>query len=150
MISSNYVLDKTALFPIVKKYVVLERGGLRIGIMALDVNPESLIFEKNYRGLKYQEPIEKANEVSTLLKKKGKCDVIICLSHLGGDSTKNEVNDFEIARKTRYIDVIIGGHSHSMITNTTVKNAAGKPIVIAQMGKSGLYLGRVDLELEKK
>jgi len=37
-----------------------------------------------------------------------------------------------------------------MITNTTEKNAAGKPIVIAQMGKSGLYLGRVDLELEKK
>jgi 5'-nucleotidase len=150
MISSNYVLDKTALFPIVKKYVVLERGGLRIGIMALDVNPESLIFEKNYRGLIYQEPIEKANEVSTFLKKHEKCDVIICLSHLGGDSTKKEVNDFEIARKTRYIDVIIGGHSHSMITNTTVKNASGKPIVIAQMGKSGLYLGRVDLELEKK
>ena len=150
MISSNYLLDKTALFPIVKKYVVLERGGLRIGIMALDVNPESLIFEKNYRGLKYQEPIEKANEVSALLKKKEKCDVIICLSHLGGDSTKKEVNDFEIAHKTRYIDVIIGGHSHSMITNTTVKNAAGKPIVIAQMGKSGLYLGRVDLDLEKK
>jgi len=150
MVSSNYQLDKTSLFPIVKKYVVLEKAGLRIGIMALDVNPESLIFEKNYRGLVYQDPVEKANEVSELLKKKEKCDVIICLSHLGSDGTKKEVNDFEIARKTRYIDVIIGGHSHSMITNTTVKNAAGKPMVIAQMGKSGLYLGRVDLELEKK
>jgi 5'-nucleotidase len=61
-----------------------------------------------------------------------------------------EVNDFEIAHKTRFIDVIIGGHSHSMITNTNVKNADGKPIVIAQMGKSGLFLGRVELELEKK
>ena len=76
--------------------------------------------------------------------------MVICLSHLGADTTKLEVNDFEIAHKTRYIDVIIGGHSHSMITNTTEKNAAGKPIVIAQMGKSGLYLGRVDLELEKR
>jgi len=150
MISSNYMLDKTSLFPIVKKYVILEKAGLRIGIMALDVNPESLIFEKNYRGLVYQDPVEKANEVSELLKKKEKCDVIICLSHLGSDGTKKGVNDFEIARKTRYIDVIIGGHSHTLITNTTVKNAAGKPMVIAQMGKSGLYLGRVDLELEKK
>ena len=150
MISSNYMLDKTSLFPIVKKYVILEKAGLRIGIMALDVNPESLIFEKNYRGLVYQDPVEKANEVSVLLKKKEKCDVIICLSHLGSDGTKKEVNDFEIARKTRYIDVIIGGHSHTLITNTTVKNAAGKTMVIAQMGKSGLYLGRVDLELEKK
>ena len=150
MVSSNYQLDKTSLFPIVKKYVVLEKAGLRIGIMALDVNPESLIFEKNYRGLVYQDPIEKANEISALLKKKEKCDVIICLSHLGSDGKKKEVNDFEIARKTRYIDVIIGGHSHTLITNTTVKNAAGKPMVIAQIGKSGLYLGRVELELEKK
>jgi 5'-nucleotidase len=150
MISSNYQVDKTSLFPIVKKYIILEKAGLRIGIMALDVNPESLIFEKNYRGLVYQDPIEKANEISALLKKKEKCDVIICLSHLGSDGTKKEVNDFEIARKTRYIDVIIGGHSHTLITNTTVKNAAGKPMVIAQMGKSGLYLGRVELELEKK
>jgi len=150
MISSNYNLDKTPLSPLVKKYIILVKAGLRIGIMALDVNPESLIFEKNYKGLVYEDPIEKANEVSALLKKKEKCDVIICLSHLGGDTVKQVVNDFEIARKTRYIDVIIGGHSHSMITNTTVRNAAGKPMVIAQMGKSGLYLGRVELELKKK
>jgi 5'-nucleotidase len=150
MISSNYKLDHTSLSGLVKPYVVLERFGLRIGILALDVNPVSLIFEKNYKGMEYQDPVEKANEVSALLKKKEKCDVIICLSHLGGDSTSKKVNDFEIAHKTRYIDVIIGGHSHSMITNTTVKNAAGKPMVIAQMGKSGLYLGRVELEIERK
>jgi len=150
MISSNYQLDKTPLFSLIKPYVVIVKDGLRIGIMALDVNPVSLIFEKNYRGIVYEDPIEKANNVSDLLKKREHCDVIICLSHLGADSTKHEVNDFEIARKTRYIDVIIGGHSHSMITNTNVQNAAGRNIVIAQMGKSGFYLGRVDLELEKK
>jgi 5'-nucleotidase len=61
-----------------------------------------------------------------------------------------EVNDFEVAHKTRYIDVIIGGHSHSMITNATVKNAVGKSMVIAQMAKSGLFLGRVEIYLEKK
>lgn len=149
LISSNYNLDKTPLFSLIKPYIVLQRAGLRIGIMALDVDPQSLIFEKNYRGMIYEDPIKKANEVSALLKKKEKCDVIICLSHLGADTNK-VVNDFEIAHKTRYINVIIGGHSHSMITNTSVKNAMGKSIVIAQMGKSGLYLGRVDLLLEKK
>ena len=150
MISSNYNLEKTNLYQLVKPYVVLVKAGMRIGIMALDVNPESLIFEKNYRGLIYLDPVQKANEVSALLKKKEKCDLIICLSHLGSDSTKQEVNDFEIARKTRYIDVIIGGHSHSLIMNTEVKNVIGKQVVIAQMGKSGMYFGRVDLELEKK
>ena len=150
MISSNYNLEKTNLYQLVKPYVVLVKAGVRIGIMALDVNPESLIFEKNYRGLIYLDPVQKANEVSALLKKKEKCDIIICLSHLGSDSTKLEVNDFEIAHKTRYIDVIIGGHSHSLIMNTDVKNVIGKHVVVAQMGKSGMYLGRVDLELEKK
>ena len=150
MVSSNYKTDNTSLFPLIKPYIVLVKGGLKIGIMALDVNPESLIFEKNYKGIVYENPIEKAIEVSVLLKKKEKCDVIICLSHLSSDSTKQEVNDFEIAHKTKYIDVIIGGHSHSLITNTNVKNAAGKSIVIAQVGKSGMYLGEVVLELEKK
>ncbi len=150
ILSSNYKLDKTPLSNLVKPYLILERGGLRIGILALDVNPKSLILENNYKGLLYEDPTEKANEISTLLKKKEKCDVIICLSHLGADTTKAEVNDFEIAHTTRYIDVIIGGHSHSMITNTTEKNAAGKSIVIAQMAKSGLYLGKVELDLEKK
>lgn len=150
VVSSNYELANTSLNSVVKPYCLLERGGLRIGIMALNVNPKSLIFEKNYKGIIYDDPVEKANEVSELLKKKEKCDVIICLSHLGSDSISSLVNDFVIARKTKYIDVIIGGHSHSMITNTSVKNAAGKTMVIAQMGKSGMYLGEVELELEKK
>ena len=149
-VSSNYKFDKTPLAGMIKPYTILIKNGLKIGIMGLNVNPKSLIFEKNYKGVEYEDPIEKATEISNLLKMKEKCDVIICLSHLGADTTKMEVNDFEIAHKTRYIDVIIGGHSHSMITNTTEKNAAGKLIVIAQMGKSGLFLGRVDLEFEKK
>lgn len=144
IISSNYDLTSTSLAKMVKPYLILKRDGLKIGIMALDVNPKSLIMENNYKGLIYEDPTQKVNEISTLLKKNEKCDVIICLSHMGAD------NDFEIAHETRYIDVIIGGHSHSMITNTTEMNAAGKPIVIAQMGKSGMYLGRVELELEKK
>lgn len=149
-ISSNYNVEKTPLKGLLRPYIVLKKNGLKIGVMALNVNPESLIFKKNCSGLVYEDPILKANEISALLKKKEKCDVIILLSHLGADTTKQEVNDFEIAHKTHYVDVIIGGHSHSMITNTTEKNADNKRIVIAQMGKSGLYLGRIDLELEKK
>lgn len=150
MLSSNYKLDKTPLARLTKPWLVIQKAGLRIGIMALNVDPKSLIIENNYKGMEYEDPIEKAIEISTLLKKKEKCDVIICLSHLGADTTKTNVNDFDIARKTHYIDVIIGGHSHSMITNTTESNAAGKPIIIAQMAKSGLFLGRVELELERK
>ena len=150
VLSSNYELAGTPLKEEIKPYLVMERGGLRIGIMALDINPKGLVIENNYKGVVYDDPVDKAIEISTMLKRKEKCDVIICLSHLGSDSTKDVINDFEIAYKTRYIDVIIGGHSHSMIANTTFRNAAGKPVVIVQEGKSGFYLGRVELEVEKK
>lgn len=144
VISSNYDMSATPLAGEVKPWLILHRAGLKIGIMALDVNPQSLILENNYKGMVFEDPLKKAIEISTFLKKKEKCDLIICLTHLG------ESEDYKIAPQTRYIDVIIGGHSHSMVTDTHVKNADGKDMVIAQMGKSGLFLGRVDLYLEKK
>lgn len=150
IISSNYELKKTPLSGMVQPYRVLERGGLRIGILALNINPEGLIIENNYKGVEYLDPFEKASEMAGYLRKSQKCDVVICLSHLGADTTKTAVNDFAIVRKTRFIDVIIGGHSHNIITDTHVKNLDGKPVVLAQMGKSGLFLGRIDLVLQKK
>lgn len=150
IISSNYQIDSTPLKDLIQPYMILKKAGLKIGIMAINVEPKGLIIESNYKGLVFKNALQSAIDMSTFLKKEKKCEVIICLSHLGADTTKNEINDFEIAHKTRYIDVIIGGHSHSMITNNTVKNVAGKPIVIAQMAKSGLYLGKVELKLEKK
>jgi len=149
-VSCNYDVTNTLLNGILKPYTILIRNGVKIGILGLGVNPESLIFQKNYRGLIYSNPLAKANEISTYLKEKEKCEVIICLSHLGANKSETEPNDWDIAHKTHFIDVIVGGHSHSLITDTIEKNADGKPVVIAQMGKSGLYLGRIDLQLEKK
>ena len=75
---------------------------------------------------------------------------MICLSHLGSDSTSVDVNDFTVAHQTKHIDIILGGHSHSLLENVKTNNANGKKVIISQMGKSGLYLGRIDLELKKK
>ena len=150
LLSSNYDVSNTPIKKCIQPYLILKKFGLKIGIMALNVEPKSLIIESNYRGLVYQNPIEKAKEMSTFLKKEQKCDLIICLSHLGSDSTAVDVNDFNIAHETKYIDIIIGGHSHSMLENVKTNNAIGKKVVIAQAGKSGLYLGRIDIELEKK
>ncbi len=149
ILSSNYDVSKTPISPYIKPYIVTEMAGLKIGIMALNVQPKGLIIENNYSGLVYNDPIKVAQKTSTLLKKKLKCDLVICLSHLGGDSTSVDVNDFSIAHATKYIDVIIGGHSHTMLNNAKTNNASGKKVAIAQVGKSGLYMGRIDLELEK-
>ena len=150
MISSNYELENTPIKNLIQPYLILKKFGLKIGIMALNVDPKSLIIENNYRGLVYRDPIEKAKETSAFLKKKQKCDLVICLSHLGSDSTAIDVNDFTIAHQTKHIDIILGGHSHSLLENVKTNNANGKKVIISQMGKSGLYLGRIDLELKKK
>lgn len=150
IISSNYEVDNTPIKNQIQPYLILKKFGLKIGIMALNVDPKSLIIESNYRGLVYRDPIEKAQELSAFLKNKKKCDLVICLSHLGSDSTAIDVNDFTIAHQTKHIDIILGGHSHSLLENTKTNNADGKKVIIAQMGKSGLYLGRIDIELEKK
>ncbi len=150
LISSNYDVTNSVIRDFVKPWIVIKKAGLKIGVMALNVNPESLILDSNIRDVNYLDPVAKAQEVSDYLKNKEKCDLIICLSHLGSDKDSKSVNDFEIAAKTKFIDVIIGGHSHSMLENIKTKNAEGRDVIIAQMAKSGFYLGRIDLLLTKK
>lgn len=150
VVVSNYTVSASKIKDYVKPWLVVSKGKLKIGIMALGVDPAGLIMEKNYEGVVYEDPVKKAREVSDFLRNTKKCDVVICLSHLGSDSTEIKVNDFTIARNTTNIDVIIGGHSHSMLENVTTPNAAGRRVMIAQMARSGLYLGRIDLEFTQK
>lgn len=149
ILSSNYVFQNTALSGLVEPYLIVKKAGLKIGLMAINVEPKGLIIEKNYKGMLYKDAISSAVEMSAFLKVQKKCDIIICLSHIGANETVAGPNDFEMARKSSYIDVIIGGHSHTLLENTRVKNAVGKNVVIAQMGKSGLYLGKVELEIAR-
>jgi len=149
VVVSNYDVSKSSISAFVKPYIVVKKGNIRIGIMGLGVNPAGLIMKNNYKGIEYKDPVSTAQKISSLLKKREKCDLVVCLSHLGSDSTLTGINDFDIARQTRYIDVIIGGHSHTLLENAKIPNAKGKNVLIAQMGKSGLYLGRIDVLLTK-
>lgn len=150
VISSNYTFPTHIPPACINQYIILEKAGIHIGIMALGIQPEGLILKKNYIGTVYTDPMVKAIEISELLKEQKKCDLVICLSHLGANEGKSGINDFDIARGTKYIDVIISGHSHQIIENTTEKNLVGKKVIIAQMGKKGQYLGRIDLQMKKK
>jgi len=150
VIVSNYAVKGSLIERKIKPWKVIQKGGIRIGIMGLGVDPAGLVMSDYYRGVTYKDPIATAQTVSEMLKKKKKCDIVICLSHLGSDSTALKVNDFQIARQTSHIDVIIGGHSHSMLENVKTLNAAGQPVIVAQMGRSALYLGRIDIWLEQK
>lgn len=144
VVCANYNLDATPLKNIVKPYVILERYGLKIGVFGLGARPEGLIQANKCEGVVYENPIEVSNEIAALLKKKG-CDVVVCLSHLGIQM------DERLVAKTRNIDVILGGHSHTFMKGPKIYlNMDGKEIPIMHSGKSGVRVGRLDLTLKRK
>ena len=144
VVCANYNLDATPLKDIVKPYVILEKYGLKIGVFGLGAKPEGLIQANKCEGVIYENPIEVSNEIAALLKKKG-CDVIVCLSHLGIQM------DERLVAKTRNIDVILGGHSHTFMKGPKPSlNMDGKEVPVMHSGKSGVRVGRLNLTLKRK
>lgn len=146
IICSNYLIVNPSLKPYVKPSVIIEKGGLRIGIIGLGVNPAELISKKNFQGIIYQDPIERANYYADRLKSENHCDIVICLSHLGDDTAG--VNDMLLAAQSKNIDIILGGHTHKKLDKLMVNNLENKPVIINQAGKGGNYLGYIQISLD--
>jgi 5'-nucleotidase len=146
IVCANYDVRGTVLEGLVKPYIILKKRGLKIGVFGLGTKLSGMVQSFNYEGVVYQDPFEMAAKTAAELKGKG-CDLVICLSHLGfKGSAKDSVCDMELARRTRNIDIILGGHSHTFIEEPVYcKNPDGKDVYITQMGKSGIYVGRVDI-----
>lgn len=144
VVCANYNLDATVLKDVVKPYVILERFGLKIGVFGLGAKPEGLIQANKCEGVVYEDPIRISNEVAAELKEKG-CDLVVCLSHLGVQMDRN------LVAKTRNIDVILGGHSHTFMKGPqNYQNLDGKEVPLMHTGKSGVRVGRLDLTVKRK
>lgn len=147
VVCANYDFTGTVCEGFVKKYAVIERGDKRIGVFGLSPDPVGLVAKEYYEGIDFISPVEAANDAVAALEKE-KCDVIVCLSHLGW-RIGNEYNDERLASETAGIDIILGGHSHDYFEQPLVyKNRDGKDVVMQQMGKNGRYLGHVTLTFE--
>lgn len=153
-LSANYDFAGTAAEGIFKPYTIKKVGKHKIGILGINVDPTSLISEENYAGMKYKDAIETANAVAAELKMKG-CDLIIAVTHIGYEKTGAKSVDPELAAASRDIDIIIGGHSHTVIdpndssTPHIFQNAEGRPVLVAQTGKYGVNLGYIKIDLDK-
>lgn len=149
VVCSNYDFADTELKDIVKPYIVLKRKGIKIGVFALCPPLEGLVFTKNYAPLRYLDPAEKAQEMVCLLKDKEKCDVIICLSHLGWEVT--ECSDNQLIHDTSGIDLILGGHSHTYLQELGYDtDKQGRRIPVDHEGKHGAFVGKMILQFKKK
>lgn len=150
VLCANYDFTGTALSSIVKPYTIIRRAGLKIGIFGIGCDPKGLIADKNFLPAVYLNPYPVAQKMADQLRAK-KCDVVICLSHLGTYCKPGDgVCDVDMAKQTRGIDVIIGGHTHKMYDHLRVANLDGDSIPLCQMGKSGVYLGKILLNLNSK
>ena len=149
IVCSNYDFTGTPLAGLVKPYIILQRQGLKIGVFGLCPELKGLVSEANYGVIKYLDPIEKGKEMSEFLKTKEKCDVVICLSHLGWNI--DGVDDTEMIPGSRYIDLVLGGHSHTYFKQLQyVKDLDGKLVPVDQNGKSAIWVGKMTLDIEKK
>lgn len=144
IIASNYDVDHSPLKGLVKPYIILEKDGIKIGVIGVGAKLEGLVQTMNYDGVEWMEPASIANELASFLKQKEKCEVVICLSHLGIKEDENFI------QSTSNIDVILGGHSHTYMDEPTFYiNAADEKVPLLHVGKNGVFLGEVEIELEK-
>lgn len=144
IVSSNYDFSQTALKNLIKPFIILKKDGVRIGVIGINIQPRGLIAAGNYEGMKFLDPVKTANEMAELLTTKYKCDMIVCLSHLGYNA------DLNLAESTRGIDLIVGGHSHTYMKEPAIrKNLDNKEVTIFQTNGRGVYVGRLDIELKK-
>ncbi|CAG5068794.1 Trifunctional nucleotide phosphoesterase protein YfkN [Dyadobacter sp. CECT 9623] len=142
---SNYNFDNTELKGKTQAFKVFKKQGIKVGIFGLGIELQGLVNKKNYGETVYQDPIAKANEVASILKNDLKCDLVVCLSHLGYKYQSDKGSDQTLAKSTRNIDLIIGGHTHTfMKAPETIMNLDGKPATINQVGFAGINLGRLD------
>ena len=148
VVCANYDFTGTAMEGMVKPWVILHKGGLKIGLFGLGCDPKGLIADKNFLPARYLAPYPVAQAAADTLRAQG-CDLVICLSHLGWLG-KNR-GDEQLINHTRDIDLVLGGHSHTFFTTLKyADNLDGKPVPDDQNGKSGIYIGKLTLTLSKK
>lgn len=150
IVCANYDFTGTPCEGLVKPYIIIKRNGIKIGVFGVSPKLEGLVSPKNCVGVKYLDPAKVALETASMLKKEKKCDVVICLSHLGWKSNRGEDDQYMIAG-SRDIDLVLGGHTHSYFkTLKYEKNMDGKQVPVDQNGKHAVFVGKMVMTLHSK
>ena len=149
IICSNCDFTGTPCQDVIKKYCVVVRDGVRIGVFGLTPKIEGLVMKENIAGVKYIDPIQATKEMVRVLRDKERCDIVVCLSHLGWKLAPEYIDDQVLISSTTGIDIVLGGHSHTYMKKMEwVDNAEGKSIPVDQNGKHGAFVGKITLKLE--
>ena len=148
---ANYDFSKTPMSGRFAPYKVFEKQGIRIGVFGLGIELAGLVADKNFGATVYLDPVAKAKEMATQLRGPEKCDLVICLSHLGYKYASARIDDRKLAAQVSGIDLILGGHTHTFLdAPEPIASPDGRSTLINQVGWSGINLGRLDYEFSPK
>ena len=150
-LNSNYNFTDTPLLNKTLPYRIFKKGGVKIGVFGLGIELKGLVDTKLFGNTMYEDPLIHAGQTSSLLRNDFKCDLIICLSHLGYKYNDKKISDEILAQHSTDIDLIIGGHTHTFLDKpVSYLNKNGKEILVAQVGWAGIRLGRIDYFFDTK
>lgn len=151
ILNANYDFTDTPMEGKSKSYQIFKKDGVKIGVYGLGIELTGLVNPQQYGNTKYLDPLTKALELEKFLKFDQKCDLVICLSHLGYKYRDNKISDVAIAQNTFETDLIIGGHTHTFLNiPDIIKNKNGKETLVNQVGFGGINLGRIDFAFSRK
>jgi 5'-nucleotidase len=133
----------------IRNYHVIERGGIRFGIFGV-LGPEAARYAVNAAPATFTDAVEAARAAVAKLRDTEKVDVVIALSHGGvrrnADGTFTDGADILLAAEVPGIDVVVGGHSHTVLTSPIMANGR-TPVV--QAGHNGRYLGELTVTIDR-
>jgi 5'-nucleotidase len=151
LLCANYDFTGTPMEGKTQPYKVFEMDGVKIGVFGLGIEMAGLVDSRLYGKTIYLDPIVKSAEMVKELRDNLKCDAVICLSHLGYKYENDKVSDMVLAKKSRGIDIIIGGHTHTLLENPViVRNRDNESVVVTQVGWAGIRLGKIEIFTDKK
>ena len=150
VVASNYDFSQTSLSQYVCSSAIIKAGNVNVGFIGLNVRLQNLVDPMACEGVQWQNAINVADVEAQKLREQG-ADMVIALSHLGYEKTDEVYYDRGIAKNTRHIDMIIGGHSHTFLNYPEyVTNQDGEQVLITQTGSKGICLGYAKIRLDDK
>ena len=142
---SNYDFNNTILKDQFKPYKIFTKQNIKIGVFGVGIELDGLVPKELYKETIYLDPIKQSKYYSNKLKNELGCDLVICLSHLGLQYKNEKISDITLAKESKYIDLIIGGHTHTFLKKPKIiTNSINKKVIINQVGWGGINIGKID------
>ena len=150
VVASNYGFTRTSLANRIDRSLIIEKNGVKVGFIGLNVKLDNLVAPSSREGVDWENAINVADDLAKNLRDQA-ADIVIALSHLGYEKNSDEVYyDRGIAKNTKHIDMIIGGHSHTFLNYADwVKNLENESVPVVQTGSKGICLGYAKIKIDE-